>query len=545
MKKRHVTEQKPSTAAGAARGRKASRPVATAKGAQAATQKSAIRELFRIDLRSLALFRVLIALLLLVDLAIRSTDLNVMYTDGGMFPRAEIWFRVTSVWNWSLHFASGAAWYEGLLFAIAGLLALALMAGFWTRVATIGSWLLVVSLHHRVPAILSGAEILLRMLLFWSMFLPLGAVWSVDAWRARRAGKVAAQASEPGVVSVASIAILLQMSLMYFFSAIFKSNTQWIHGEALAGVLSHDFFTTPHAAWLLQFPGLLKLGTQAILILEWVAPLLLFIPKWTERFRLATIAVLALMHLGIAATLEVGLFSYVSLAGLCLFLTPSFWNSRLLARWQSRAEPEQVPRGQPAKTGKQPKLRYAAQGTCLLALLYVLALNLNSLPFHPLAQLPPQDIRMLRTGIGLSQSWGMFDAIPSMDGWYVAQATLRDGSVVDLLRQGAPVDWQRPAYPALLYKNYFWQKLFFEMSYFDEQGFQIYRAPVATYLCRNWNAHNPSQKEVANFEFIFCTADKQQGKPTSSLPISRRRLVRLDFKPGDDVPAVSGYDDAP
>src|SRR5689334_7578495 len=48
------------------------------------------RNAFGIDARSLALFRLALGALLLVDLAVRATDLNVMYTDDGMFSRAEI-----------------------------------------------------------------------------------------------------------------------------------------------------------------------------------------------------------------------------------------------------------------------------------------------------------------------------------------------------------------------------------------------------------------------------------------------------------------------
>ena len=146
----------------------------------ATSSKSGFRNLFAIDPRSLALFRIAMGLLLLADLAIRATDLNAMYTDDGMFSRAEICRRATTIWNWSFHFASGSWGFQATLFGLAAGLALALVVGFETRLATVGSWLMLLSLHHRVPPILSGAEILLRMLLFWAMFLPLGRVWSVD-----------------------------------------------------------------------------------------------------------------------------------------------------------------------------------------------------------------------------------------------------------------------------------------------------------------------------------------------------------------------------
>src|SRR4030095_15198657 len=101
---------------------------------------------------------------------------------------------------------SGSSGYQVMLLGIAIVLATALLAGFETRLATIGSWLMLVSIHHRVPPILSGAEILLRMLLFWSMFLPLQQMWSLDRRREkRRSGNL----PEGRVLSVASAAILL------------------------------------------------------------------------------------------------------------------------------------------------------------------------------------------------------------------------------------------------------------------------------------------------------------------------------------------------
>ena len=487
--------------------------------------REAFRNLFSIDLRSLALFRIGIGALLLTDLAFRLTDLNAMYTDEGMFSRAEICRRATSIWNWSFHFASGSSTYQAFLFALAAVLALALLVGFETRLATIGSWLMLVSVHHRVPPILSGAEILLRMLLFWGMFLPLQRAWSLDVWLRRRRGDPA-DAGQASVFSVGTVAILLQMALMYLFSAIFKSNTVWFGGHALAGVLKHDFYASPLGAWLLPFPGLLSAMTWGTFVLEWLAPFLLFSPKATSKIRLVLIAMLAAMHIGIALCLEVGLFSHVALAGLALFLPAEFWNSRLLSRFFGRSEP--APSRDPGNQIASPAFSWS-QGLCLFFLAYMLAANLNSLPSHPLAALAPEKWKPLSRGCGLSQSWGMFDSVPSKDGWYIAKATLRDGSEVDLLREGAAVDWIKPAFPARLYPNHFWQKLFREMAYDDEQGFQLLRSPVAKFLCRRWNGQKPPDKQIVSFELIYCMQNKGDRLIASTAQIFREPLLYLDL----------------
>jgi len=480
-----------------------------------------LRNLFGIDSRSLAVFRMAMGALLLLDLGTRVADLNTMYTDDGMFSRAEICRRATSIWNWSFHFGSGSWEYQAMLFGIAAALAIALTAGFETRLATIGSWLMLVSIHHRVPPILSGAEILLRMLLFWAMFLPLDRTWSLRAWLEKRRGGVAMHRNQAQVLSVASAAILLQMGLMYLFSAIFKSNGVWLRGEALVGVLKHDFFASPISAYLLQFPRLLTGMTWGTFALEWAAALLLFWPRGTARLRLVLITALVAMHAGIGICLEVGLFSPVALAGLTLFLPAQFWNSRLLTRISRESQRVSPLPGTGNYVAKESPGRLV-QAVCMLLLVYVMAVNINSLRSHPLAALAPERWTPLARGCALRQSWGMFESVPSKSGWYVARAKLKDGSEVDLLREGAALDWRKPKFPARMYPNRYWQKLFREMAYDDEQGFQVLRAPVAEFLCRNWNARTNAEKQIRQFEFVYLTEGNAGPTKASSSPqISR------------------------
>ncbi len=524
--KKPAANVQPKNAAAPARADKAvESPVK--KVSDGAANPSFLQRIFGIDLRSLALFRIAIGALLLVDLIARFGDFAAMYADDSMFPRSVI-SRYSNVWNWSFHFASGADTYQIALFGLAGILAFALLIGFETRIAVVGSWLMLVSLQHRVPPVLNGADTLLRMLLFWAMFLPLGRLWSADHWRAKRRNE--AEGGSMQVVSIATAAILLQMALMYLFSAIFKSNADWKSGGVIAGVLTHSFYASPFGAQLLQFPKMLTALTLSTLVLEWVAPLLFFVPKFTASLRMFLIVALVGMHLGIDLCLEVGLFSWVSMAGLLLFLPKEFWQSKIVARLlRSAAQTQNISelKAKPATSSLWPQ--YTAQGVCGIALLYVLALNLNTLPSKPLAALAPEKSRMMTTGFGLGQRWGMFESVPSNDGWYVAKAKLKDGSEVDLLRAGAGVDWRRPEFPASHYPNHRWRKLFREMTYQDEFGFHVFRAPVAEFLCEQWNTQHPPAKQIAEFEFIFCTESKI-GSPNISTPQVRRdQLVRLDL----------------
>src|SRR5215212_6169444 len=117
-----------------------------------------VRELFGLDVRSLAVFRVGLALVLIADLAIRATDLEAHYTDAGLLPRSA----VAPSWVFSPHLLHGSAWFEAVLFLVAGVAAGMLLVGYRTRAATFVSWLLLVSLHARNPVLTQGGDILHR-----------------------------------------------------------------------------------------------------------------------------------------------------------------------------------------------------------------------------------------------------------------------------------------------------------------------------------------------------------------------------------------------
>jgi hypothetical protein len=270
--------------------------------------------------------------------------------------------------------------------------------------------------------------------------------------------------------------------------------------------------------------------TWATFALEWAAPVLLFSPCWTRRLRLCLIAALATMHICIGLCMEVDLFSPVSIAGLVLFLPAEFWNSRVFDRFRLLAEGDKESRkgASPGVKSAMP-FPYVGQGVCLILLLYVIVNNINSLPGHPLTSDPPVRKGFFWTGFGLAQKWSMFDEPPSKNGWYVAWGKLADGSDVDLLRQGAAVDWNKPAFPAGIYRNYRWRKLFREMTYEDELGFQVFRRPVSEFLCRDWNARHEMARQVVEFNLVYC--NEVDGKSIAQGPHSlapREAFVHLD-----------------
>jgi predicted DCC family thiol-disulfide oxidoreductase YuxK len=290
-----------------------------------------IRTIFGIDLRSLALFRVALATIVITDLGWRALDLKAHYTDFGILPRAALLGDI-GVSGFSLHLMSGSAWIQGALFVVAGLLALSLLVGYRTRLSTIGSWVLLLSLQARNPGIVQGADGLLILLLFWGMLLPLGARFSVDAALDRRV-----QEEPDSYFSIATMALLLQSMTAYFFGALNKTHPAWIpDGTAVYYALHIDYLVTPFGIWLRQFSVLLQALTYFVWYLELLAPLLMFSPVLHVRLRLLGLTLLIGMHIGFFLCLEIGIFPFVSIASLLPFIPGQVWDR--LATWSRTPE---------------------------------------------------------------------------------------------------------------------------------------------------------------------------------------------------------------
>ena len=65
-------------------------------------------QLLGLDLRSLAVFRFCVGLLLIVDLIFRTADLRAHYTDFGIMPRSAAAGEFANLYYWSFHFANGS-----------------------------------------------------------------------------------------------------------------------------------------------------------------------------------------------------------------------------------------------------------------------------------------------------------------------------------------------------------------------------------------------------------------------------------------------------
>jgi hypothetical protein len=430
--------------------------------------------LFAVDLRSLAVFRIGLALVLLFDVIDRSRDLGAFYTDAGVLPTSLLAEQVRGP-LWSLH-----AWLplaaEPALFALAILAALALLVGWRTRLATLLCWCLLASVHQRNPLLAhSGGDNLLRTLLFWGMFLPLGARFSLDARHSR-------EPEGEQVLSFAAAALLLQVALVYWFNGLEKLRGPWLEGTALAWALDVSFFRGPLAATLRPHETVLVLGTFLTPAFELLAPCLAFVPVRTETLRMAAVVLFVGFHLFLAALFSISIFPAVSIVGWIPFVPSGFWRALDARRGQSaRASALLRPGGRFAR---------ALDALAGLLLLYV-ALHLAT-QYAGLAL--PRALAIPRHVLQLNQRWAQFAVTAPLDAWPVVRGTTAAGAGIDPILGGPALVGRPPSLPAR-FPNFKWRMYYYGLvqrvlTRGDSPELRSLFAHLADYHCRDWNARH-------------------------------------------------------
>lgn len=294
---------------------------------------SRIKQAWSLDVRSLSVFRVGLALVVLSDLVLRSRYIVEHYTDMGIYPRWAYQIMGETATTFSLHAANGQLWYQVVLFLIHGFFALWILFWYKTKIATLIVWWLTVSLQNRNMLIQSGADDLLRMLLFWSLFLPLDRYFSWDKNRYNMVQKT----SLTGIFSLGVIAFIIQQFALYWVTAYLKLWPAWYgDGSAVYQILALETFHLPLSDITFQFPSLMRLATHASMFVEFFWPLLLILPFWNTGARMVGILLIIGLHTGIMTHISVGFFPWIAIVSILAFLPKDFWDvwvARLAPKW--------------------------------------------------------------------------------------------------------------------------------------------------------------------------------------------------------------------
>ncbi len=380
--------------------------------------------LFSIDYRCLAIFRALLGFLCIIDIFRRWPYVELLYANSGIFSNH---FALYSAKEplFSLLFSLNDPWEVKGFFIVTIISAFYFMVGSYTRISTLTTLLLMVSIINRNLMTIYGGDTVIINLLFVSLLLPLGATWSVDA---KRKGVSAVGSYQSLAVSL----LYLQIVVIYFFAAVHKTGVTWNSGLGLYYSLYQDRVVTAFGEALRNYApmAILKLGSYFSLYVEFIGALLVLSPFRAVACRRIAFYVLTLFHIGIVFCLNLGLFEYLMITLLTTLLSSrelDWIEHKVIRRWITY---ETIP----YSTTTRSFLMNSAL-SCLLAFIFFSHLIGGNTAFrsigHP--QLP-KSVNWFVNYTSYRQTWAMFapDA-PTHDSYLIFDATLADGSKVDLI----------------------------------------------------------------------------------------------------------------
>lgn len=438
-----------------------------------------VRQAFTLDTRSLAVYRMGLGLLLAIDSILRAPDVSIMMGPEGVFPLDALGRYHGSITLWSLASLHDSAMWSGIVLTLEGLAGVAIAVGWQTRIATVIGWVAIMSVIRRTSLAANAGDVWLACQMFWAMFLPLGARWSVDALR-----RDAISESAPGpsaACSVATAAIVIQLIIVYLGAGLAKCNADWFTGDALIHAISVHDHGTPLGMALASNPWITRPLQWAVVAGEVGLPLLLLAMP-TPTIRITLVALFAVFHVAIWLGMTVGLFPLVGLVAWLVVLPAEFWAGRITA-------------GEP----RVASLGRLASWVCGCALGIATMAFILQLPWWRQARLP-LPLAMAVNLTGLHQEWQMFGGVPARAQWVYGRAILADGSEVDLLRGGRPVERDLPVGGFTSLANHRWHTFFWHLA---RPEASLLADPAALALAKQWNACHSPDKQVVSLEIRY------------------------------------------
>ncbi len=305
-----------------------------------------------IDLRPLGLMRIVFGAVLFMSVADIAPVLFTFMSDDGVMPRHALLNGLYRLDRFCVFFSFGPNWLIALTYA-ADLVALAcLCVGYRTRAATLVAFVLTCGVHERCLMLFDGADNVIRVMLFWMLFMPSGARYSLDAVLASARGKPVRETACALPIRIGQ----LQIAWVYLNTVVHKwPGASWHDGTALHTALGLDhLFVRTLGAWLFHVPWFTKMGTHFALAAERAFFPLVFLPifktpaisAWLDRqspgvrntlglvfqptYKALAIVYGVALHAGIAVLMSVGNFSYIMISSYLLLFETS-WTVAFIA----------------------------------------------------------------------------------------------------------------------------------------------------------------------------------------------------------------------
>ncbi|MCX7728470.1 MAG: HTTM domain-containing protein [Bacteroidia bacterium] len=424
----------------------------------------------------LSIGRIFTALIILIDLYYRFQNLEAHYTSKGVLPS----FIIKNYYPFYQYYFSIHTFFDSLLaqkiiFITHFIAAFMLLLGFKTRLFTVINFLLLLSLHHRNPVILQGGDDLLRITLFYMIFLPWGEYYSLDKKFSFNKGNQTK--TNDTVFSWMYVVFLINVAFVYLFSALLKTSEEWrINGNAIYYALSLDTLRTSFGTFLYPYYPVLKILSYIVYyIFEIIVPVLLILSPSVHIRNIAVVLIIVL-HTFIILSLKVGIFPYVGICTAFMLLNINKYPASRALQFQ------------------QNEFYFA-----IIIFILILRYNLATLNNHWFSITLLED-RVLNS-IGLSQRWNMFSpGVKKYDGWLVLRGIKKDNSEWDLIHNTPKIHYEKTEKNFNFLKGDRWRKF---LENYEQVQYNFLKPYFCYYLISNWNTNHPNDSiETLNILYV-------------------------------------------
>jgi hypothetical protein len=193
--------------------------------------------------------------------------------------------------------------------------------GVYSRVSSLIIYILFISILNKNGLALNGEDHVLKLLFFYSIFIPFGRSYSLDSLFGTMNGKCTNSMVNPFIYRLLQINILF----IYVFSIPYKliDDSAWMNGTALYWTaLNTRWGLAPNGAWVATFLD----GWLVYVLTYWTlfceAFFVVFV--WFRKTRLLACFLLFQLHIAISLALpNTTYFNLVVMINILLFLQPS------------------------------------------------------------------------------------------------------------------------------------------------------------------------------------------------------------------------------
>lgn len=452
--------------------------------------------------KALSIFRITLGSLLFVELVLRFRFLRPFYSDEGTLPTDLLMERVDDLYQTvCLHCHFGSLLAQQILLLVQVTCITAFTIGYQTKVSSILSWYLYLSLTLRNTWMNYILDRYFHYLLFLAMFLPLDQHWALQS-KKHQQGNVVSWIISPGTIALKCLILWI-----YYDAGMGKymdPQKGWsFHADPLPALDTYARHTVPaQYLYAILGPYGLRCLTPIVVYIELAAVPVTLIGEFFNKKALTrmAIALILSLHIGIAVTLRnATLLSLVACVA---------WAPLLPVESQDAV-----------RIVRMPTMRHS-----LLPMILIGGMICGSLWLETISQACDQSVKHIWSTL-LHNRWNVFVGAEEYVTWEIAPGLLQDGTIIDVWGRREEVNWNLPGGGApctATARPGRWRSFPYLAELEGPEGDALWG-----YLCKEWDrnndvAKNPGRKLV-KYNFFMLQADVL---PEMRFSATQKRLVK-------------------